>query len=110
MKQIRIYQSANGKQPFTDWMKKLKDKTAMAQVNNRIRRLSIGQRGDFKRVGSGVYELRIHYGPGYRVYFSEYKGAVVLLLLGGDKGTQKKDIKQAISYWEDFKEQYREQS
>lgn len=110
MNSIRIYRSRNGKEPFVEWMDSIKNFAAVAQVNNRVKRLILGQRGDYKRVGKGVFELRIHFGPGYRVYFAEYGKEVVILLLGGDKGTQKQDIKQAISYWQDFKERYHEKN
>ncbi|MDF1764510.1 MAG: type II toxin-antitoxin system RelE/ParE family toxin [Oleibacter sp.] len=104
MKSLRFYRARNGKQPFIDWLQTLKDLSAIALINTRIRRLAIGQRGDCKRVGKGVYELRIHSGPGYRVYFSEVGKDVIILLLGGSKKAQKRDIKQAITYWLDFKE------
>lgn len=108
MKSLRLYKTINGKEPFIEWMDSIKDHIAVAQVNNRVRRLSLGQRGDYKRVGKGVFELRIHYGSGYRVYFAEHGEEIVILLLGGDKKSQKRDIKQAIVYWQDYKEQYHE--
>ena len=83
---------------------------ALAQINNRIGRLALSQRGDYKRVGKGVYELRIHYSPGYRIYFAEQGRELVILLMAGDKSSQKRDIEQAISYWQDYKGQYREKS
>ncbi|PIQ43483.1 MAG: addiction module killer protein [Gammaproteobacteria bacterium CG11_big_fil_rev_8_21_14_0_20_46_22] len=108
MKTLRLYQAKNGKHPFLVWVESLKDLKAQAQINNRVRRLSLGQRGDYKRVGKGVFELRIHFGPGYRVYFGEHGKEVILLLLGGSKRSQKGDIEQAITYWQDYKERYRE--
>ena len=108
VKSLRLFKTRSGKKPFVEWMDSVKDATAIAQVNNRVRRLSLGQRGDYKRVGKGVFELRIHYGPGYRVYFAEQGKEIVVLLMGGNKGSQKRDIKQAISYWQDYKEQYRD--
>ena len=108
MKNLRLYKTPAGKEPFVAWIESLKDGIAVAQTNTRVRRLALGRRGDCKRVGKEVYELRIHFGPGYRVYFAQQKQAVVVLLLGGDKGSQKSDIKQAIAYWQDYKERYRE--
>ena len=108
MKSLKIYQTREGKAPFEVWLNKLKDKIGLAHINNRIRRLSLGQYGDCKRVGSGVFELRIHYGPGYRVYFAEKGSSIIILLQAGDKSSQKRDIQQAIAFWQDFKEQYRE--
>jgi putative addiction module killer protein len=106
MKELRFYRLDNGKEPFKLWIEALRDAVGVAQINNRIRRLGLGQRGDYKRVGKGVFELRIHYGPGYRVYFAEPGQEIILLLSGGNKGSQKKDIQQAISCWQDYKEQY----
>ena len=110
MKELRIYKTRNGKEPFKEWLSKIKDIRTMAQIDNRIRRLALNNKGDYKRVGKGVYEMRIHYGAGYRVYFSEQGNKIVILLSGGDKGTQKRDIKQAITYWQDYKERYNEKN
>ena len=80
---------------FTKWMK-LRDTDAKARINVRIRRISLtGNFGDVKPVGDGVYELRIDYGPGYRVYYSQRGSEIVLLLIGGDKSSQQKDIDKA---------------
>ena len=81
---------------FEAWIVGLKDSHARRRINSRIRRLSLGNPGDVKPVGSGVSELRIHYGPGYRVYFMQRGRFVVVLLCGGDKRTQNSDIKLAI--------------
>ena len=99
MKALRLYRTREGNEPFKKWLEAVKDSTAMAHINNRIRRLTLGQRGDYKRIGKGVFELRIHFGAGYRVYFAEQGKVIVILLLGGNKGSQKRDIKQAIAYW-----------
>lgn len=81
---------------FIKWMKRLRDADARARINVRIRRISLtGNFGDTKPVGDGVYELRIDYGPGYRVYYSQHRSEVVLLLIGGDKSSQQKDIDKA---------------
>ncbi len=74
-----------------------------ARIAQRLTRLEAGLFGDCKRVGTGVMELRIDYGPGYRVYFARHGATVILLLLGGDKRKQEHDIAQAKSYWQDFK-------
>jgi putative addiction module killer protein len=81
---------------YSEWFANLRDKQARARINARIRRLSLGNPGDVKPVGEGVSELRIDYGPGYRVYFLQRGRKVVILLAGGDKRTQQKDIQKAL--------------
>ena len=81
---------------FADWFAGLRDRNARARVTVRIRRLSLGNPGDVRPVGEGVSEMRIDYGPGYRVYFIRRGDAIVLLLCGGDKRTQDRDIAHAI--------------
>ena len=93
-------------QAFERWIKSLRDPQAKAKVTVRIRRLSLGNAGDVKPVGEGVSELRIDYGPGYRVYFIQDGPVIVVLLCGGDKRTQQRDIEQAktlASQWRDKK-------
>ena len=80
---------------FGKWLNGLRDANAYARIVQRVRRLERGNPGDVKSVGGGLHELRIDYGPGYRVYFIYEGSAVVILLCGGDKGTQGKDIKRA---------------
>lgn len=80
---------------YLKWFKSLKDHNARMRINIRIRRLSLGNPGDVKAVGEGVSELRIDYGPGYRVYFCREDKEIILLLIGGDKSTQRKDIARA---------------
>ena len=80
---------------YARWFKKLKDPRAKAKINIRIRRLSLGNPGDAEPIGKGFSELRIDYGPGYRIYFIKRGDEFVLLLAGGDKSSQQRDIKQA---------------
>jgi putative addiction module killer protein len=82
---------------FVTWLSGLRDRRAIARINIRIRRLKMGNPGDAKSVGDGVYEMRVDYGPGYRVYYIHVGKAVVILLCGGDKSTQDHDIKTAKS-------------
>ena len=82
---------------YAEWFARLRDRQARARVDARIRRLSLGNPGDVKPVGEGVSELRIDYGPGYRVYFVQRGKTLIVLLAGGDKRTQDRDINKAIA-------------
>ena len=100
---IEYYLTVTNKKPFKEWMDGLDDVTR-AKIRIRLDRVRLGNLGKNRNVGEGGYELKIDYGPGYRVYYALNGKTVVLLLLGGDKSTQKKDILQAKAYWEDHKE------
>jgi putative addiction module killer protein len=89
---------------FIDWLTKLKDRRAAARIAARILRLEDGNLGDVKPVGEGVSELRINYGPGYRVYFVQASRTILLLLCGGDKSTQAGDIAEAKKLAKAWKE------
>jgi putative addiction module killer protein len=89
---------------YARWFAGLRDRVARARIDIRIRRLSIGNPGDAKPVGEGISELRIDYGPGYRVYFVQRGEVVIVLLAGGDKSTQDKDIRNAKALAKDLKE------
>jgi len=90
---------------FDDWLVRLKDRRAVARIAVRLDRLAAGNPGDVKSVGEGVSELRIAYGPGYRVYFMQRGVVVILLLCGGDKSSQTNDIKTAKALAEKWKDQ-----
>ena len=92
---LEIYQDQLGRQPFVEWLYALKDLKTKARIESRVRRLSLSNWGDYRLVGEGVIELRLDFGPGYRVYCSRTGRTVVLLLLGGDKRTQRRDIETA---------------
>ena len=81
---------------YARWFRGLRDRQARARIDNRIRRLSLGNLGDVRPVGEGVSEIRIDYGPGYRVYFVRRGEALIVLLAGGDKGSQERDIRRAL--------------
>lgn len=87
---------------YSQWFKSLRDRQAKARIDIRIRRLSMGNPGDVKPVGQGVSELRIDYGPGYRVYFIQRGEILIILLAGGDKRTQERDIKTALELAQDL--------
>ncbi len=87
--------------PFDEWFDSLRDVKTKTIINKRLNRLSLGSLGDYRSVGEGVCELRIDFGPGYRVYFGQIGTAIVILLCGGDKSTQDQDIRKAQEYWTD---------
>lgn len=97
--EIRKYRRADGVIPFDRWLAQLKDERAKARIIVQLKRLKLGLSGDWKSVGDGVFELRIFEGKGYRVYFGREAEFTVMLLSGGTKETQSRDIKLAKSYW-----------
>lgn len=103
---IVIYATSTGKQPFIDWKKRLDTKVS-AIISARLARIRDGNFGDCKPIknSGGIYEFRISYGSGYRLYFGKSGTTIVVLLVGGDKGSQNRDIEKAKKYWLDFKEQ-----
>lgn len=91
---IKIAQLSNNKSPFIEWMQSL-DKITKARVQSRLTRLLENNFGDHKKIDNQISELRLKFGSGYRIYYTEYENTIVLLLTGGDKSTQSKDIKKA---------------
>ena len=103
LRDIRHYITEEGMVPFQEWFNSLKDVNAQNRTNIRLNRLRLGLFGDTNRIGEGVHELKVDYGPGYRVYFANEGNTIVILLCGGDKKTQKQDIQKAKVYWADYK-------
>ena len=101
--EVRVYARSDGSEPFTQWLRRLRDEANRNRIRQRIARVRLGNFGDTRSVGDGVHELRIHAGPGYRVYFGREGDAVVILLCGGDKGSQERDIERAQDYWRDHR-------
>jgi len=101
--EIFRYQTANGQEPLTEWLRSIRDRQAQAKIRIRLKRLEAGVFGDCESVGDGVLELREHLGAGYRVYFGRHGQSIVILLCGGSKKTQATDIKTAKDYWTDWK-------
>jgi putative addiction module killer protein len=95
---VREYVDDSGRIPFRDWLSDL-NVAIRARIQARILRFETGNLGDHKEVGGGVWEARFDFGPGYRLYFGRSGREVVLLLLGGDKRSQNKDIKRAREFW-----------
>jgi putative addiction module killer protein len=100
--EVLLYITENSGCPFERWLESLRDRQARARIKKRLDRISLGNLGDFKSVGNGVMELRVDYGPGYRIYLAQSGATVILLLCGGDKSTQEQDILKAKRYWTDF--------
>jgi len=105
-RQIEYYRTAAGRVPYWVWHNSLKDTKTQAVVDVRLARIRAGNFGSCEPVGEGVLELKIDYGPGYRIYFGQVGHRVVLLLTGGDKSTQKGDIRKAMEFWQDYKARY----
>ncbi len=103
LRDVQEYQREDGTLPFSKWFRSLKDQQARTKVAKILNRMESGILGDYKFVGEGVFECRIHYGPGYRIYFGLQGEEVILLLCGGDKSSQQSDIHQAKDYWADYR-------
>ncbi len=101
--EIIRYMKEDGSVPLSDWLSTLRDMQAKIAVRRRIDRFGAGNPGSTRSLRGGVSELKIDMGPGYRVYYALYGQTIVLLLCGGDKGTQDADIAKAVGYWEDWK-------
>lgn len=99
---VIVFADKNGKEPFTQWLYGLKDVMGRKRILIRITRLEHGNFGDCEPVGEGVSELRLFFGAGYRVYFGEDAENIVVLLCGGDKGSQQQDIKKAKTFWREY--------
>ena len=103
-RELEIYRAPNGHAPYTEWFESIRDLKTRTQIQDRLDRIESGNLGDYRPVGSGVFELRFQFGPGYRIYFGQAGNTIVLLLCGGDKSSQDRDIKRAKAYWQEYKE------
>ena len=97
--QVRYYITENGKKPFIEWLDKLKDVKGRIKILTQIDRLSLGNYGNCETIGDGVNELKINFGPGYRIYYAKTGDEIVLILCGGTKKTQQTDINKAKEFW-----------
>jgi putative addiction module killer protein len=102
--EVRRYLTASGRDVFGEWLSGLRDVRTRAKIVARIDRLSVGNFGDCKALRGGLFELRINWGPGYRVYYALLGRTCVLLLCGGDKRKQSSDIQRGLEYLKDYKE------
>lgn len=107
-RRIRFYETENGKRPFEDWVKDLKDPPTVRRIQARLAGVSVGNLGDVKSIGEGVNELRLAFGPGYRIYFGAVGDELVILLSEGDKSSQDKDIRKAKEFWSDYRSKIHE--
>jgi putative addiction module killer protein len=101
-RELRIYETDDGNAPFSSWLDSLRDREARARIKKRLDRVALGNLGDHRSVGGGVFEFKIDYGAGYRVYFAQTEVLILLLLCGGDKSTQERDIVKAKQFWANF--------
>lgn len=102
-REIRVYQTLNGREPFNEWLDSIRDTRTQDRIQARLERLEDGNFGDCHSVGEGVFELRLYFGAGYRIYFGQVGNTIVLLLCGGDKSSQARDIERAKTYWLQYK-------
>ncbi len=104
MVEVRYYSDGQGRRPFKDWLSEL-DKTASSRIDEAIEGIMGGNFSNVKGLGGGLLEYRLHFGPGYRIYFGRDGQALVVLLAGGIKAGQQRDIKKARAMWQDYKNQ-----
>jgi putative addiction module killer protein len=102
-RELREYLTETGHNPFREWLHALRDQQARARIRVKLNRVRLGNLGDCKAVGEGVMEFRLDFGPGYRVYFGQAGDVMVILLCGGDKRTQTRDIAIAKQYWQSYR-------
>ena len=100
-RQLRNYQTADGTEPFPEWIRRLKDREGRARIRTRLDRVASGNLGVWRSIGEGVFELIFDFGPGYRVYFGQDDDEIILLI-GGDKSSQATDIQVARELWRDY--------
>jgi putative addiction module killer protein len=97
------YRTAEGAEPYVEYVDSLKDRVGAAKIRIRVRRAELGNLGAHRGVGEGVIEMKIDFGPGYRVYFGIHGENTIILLCAGDKSSQEKDIRSALDYWRDYR-------
>ena len=111
-REVDTYHTSSGKEPFTEWLDSIRDKTTQSRIKRRMDRVEDGNMGDYRRLGTNLYELRLDFGPGYRIYFSIYfsesDSRTILILCAGDKSSQTSDIERAKEYSLDAKQRYKE--
>jgi putative addiction module killer protein len=101
---LELYTTTDGQIPFQAWLDELRDRQGQAKIKARLARVRKGNLGNYKSLGDGVLELKVDFGPGYRVYFGQAGKTIVLLLCGGDKASQARDIQSAKTYWAEYEQ------
>ena len=102
---IAVYRDRQGKEPLTEWLNSIRDRRTRARIDARLDRLQDGNFGDYRSLKGGLFELRLHFGSGYRIYYGRRGDELIILLAGGDKSSQTRDINKAKQYWKDYKKQ-----
>lgn len=105
IRRILIYRNAAGLEPYAAYVDSLKDREGAAKIRIRVTRAQLGNLGDHRAIGGGLVELRVNFGPGYRVYLGLHGGELAVLICAGDKGSQRADIRKARAYWEEFRKE-----
>ncbi len=105
-RQVEFYRTSNGHEPFSKWLLSIQHQSTQDRILARLERLKSGNLGNYRSVGGGVFELRLDFGPGYRIYFGQVGNTIVLLLCGGDKSSQTRDIERAKTYWLEYRERH----
>ena len=100
---ISNYITEDGKEPFAEWIKKLRDGQTRTRILKSVAKMRLGNFGDTEPVGKGVSETKLDFGAGYRIYYAKQGNEIIFLLFGGEKDSQQKDIKKAVEYWTEFK-------
>ncbi len=100
---IEVYRDNRGREPANIWINSIKDRELKARIDNKLRKLKIGNFGDCKSVEGPIFEIRLRFGSGYRIYFAKKPNTIILFLCAGDKKTQSRDIKKAKKYWDNYK-------
>lgn len=103
-REIELYVTRDGKIPYESWYARLNDIKVQTIILKRLARIRLGNLGEWRSLGEGVGELKINFGSGFRIYFGQEGGKLVILLCGGDKKTQSKDIKKAFEFWWDHQQ------
>lgn len=101
--QVHFYRAANGDVPFAEWLRKLRDPIGRNRIRARLKLLEFGHLGDWKPIDDGMQEMRLHTGPGYRIYLGRPSQKRFVILWAGDKSTQSRDLIRALDYWADYK-------